>query len=370
MAFQGNLRDFSVSEVLQMIGTQKKTGCLIIEWNAARAHFYVLDGKLVATREPGMSLEDPLLQFLRKAHRLSTEQHRGIMTIQRESSRDLEDLLVNGRYIDAEELGGWIERQILEDLMRVMAWQNGSYRFDPMMRWPNPPLARLSVEGALIEVARRQDEQRRFADLRKDPLRLLGVRDLPDTEQQLSEEECDLFGIIDGRHTVTEIVESAPMSEYEAYEALHRMLEANWIEFVGRRDVAAADPAAGSAESEAATKAAAIARPRLKLGSELVVATTALVLALALAWGGHVLRSSPVSPAATDLYRASSLRDLRFALELYHRERGRYPAHLEELITDRWITREQVRLAGPRLRYATDGDHRTYTLDPGARQPG
>jgi hypothetical protein len=366
MAFQGNLRDFSVSEVLQMIGTQKKTGCLIIEGNAVRAHFHVVDGKLVSTRDTGLSLEDPLLQFLRKAHRLSTEQHRGIMTIQRESNRDLEDLLVNGRYIEAEELGGWIERQILEDLMRVMSWQNGNYRFDPLTRWPNPPLARLSMEGALIEVARRQDEQRRFADLRKDPLRLLGVRDLPDTEDPLPEDECDLFGIVDGRHTITEIVDLAPMSEYEAYEALHRMLEANWIEFVGRRDAAVADPDAEGAESEAATKAA-FARPRLKLGTELVVAVTAVVFALALAWGGHALRSSPVALAATDVYQASSLRDLRFALELYKRERGHYPAQLEELITDRWITREQVRLAGPRLRYGTDAEHQSFTLDPGTR---
>lgn len=360
--FQGNLRDFSVSEVLQMIGTQKKSGCLTLDGNAVRAHFHVLEGKLVSTRESGLSMNDPLLQFLLKARRLSNEQYRGIMTIQRESSRDLEDLLVNGRYIEAEELGGWIERQILEDLMRVMTWQNGSYRFDPTARWPNPPLARLTVEAALIEIARRMDEQRRFADLRKDPLRLLGVLDLPDSEAALSEEECDLFGIIDGRHTVAEVVQAAPMSEYEAYEALHRMLEANWIEFVGRRE--APDPAAAEAAAppEAPASSASTSRPRLHLGAELATAVAAVILAFALVLGARALRS-PVSPPTADPYQTASERDIRYALELYQRERGHYPAQLDELIADRWIRREQMRLAGPDLRYAAAPDGRSFTLE-------
>ena len=39
----------------------------------------------------------------------------------------------------------------------------------------------------------------------------------------------------DGQHTVEETVRMAPLSEYEAYEALQRMLEAKWIELAGRR---------------------------------------------------------------------------------------------------------------------------------------
>src|SRR5262245_53285835 len=236
MALQGNLRDFSVTEILQLLGSQKKTGCLKLDWNTERAQIYVYDGRIVETRMPGMKSDDPLLLFLLKVHRLSDEQRRGLLSIHKESNRDLEDLLVNGRYLEADELKHFLERQILNDLMRIVRWESGSYRFEPKDVWPTPPLVRLSMEGALIEAARRVDEQKRFVSKFKNPYDLLGVRDLPDPDEPLAEEEKELFGIIDGLHTVAEVVEAAPLSEYEAYEALDRMLEANWIEMVGRRD--------------------------------------------------------------------------------------------------------------------------------------
>src|SRR5262249_56507020 len=128
------------------------------------------------------------------------------------------------------------ERQILNDLTRLVRWENGTYRFDPNSKWPGAPLVTLSTEGAMMEAARRVDEQKRFVSVFKDPHQLLGVHDLPDQDEQLSDEEREIFGIVDGQHTVAEVVAAAPLVEYEAYEALHRMLEAHWIEFTGRRD--------------------------------------------------------------------------------------------------------------------------------------
>ena len=235
MALQGNLRDFSATEILQLLGSQKKTGCLTLD-NAVRTMtVHVLDGRVVSTRAPGLTKDDPLLAFLRAAHRLSDEQHRGIQTIQRESGRDLEDLLLNGRYLDPEELAAFVERQILDDMMRLARWEEGTYRFDPQQRWGQPPLVRLSVEGILMEVARRADEQKRQATRFPDADRILGVRDLPDPDVELSEEERELFGIVDGRHTLAEIVAAAPLSEYETLEALHNMVEAGWLEVTGHR---------------------------------------------------------------------------------------------------------------------------------------
>ena len=91
MALQGNLRDFSATEILQLLGMQQKTGCLVIDNPSQRVSVYVLDGRIVSTRLPGMFKDDPLLRFLLKVHRLSEEQHQGIASIQRESRRDLEE---------------------------------------------------------------------------------------------------------------------------------------------------------------------------------------------------------------------------------------------------------------------------------------
>ena len=357
MALQGNLRDFAATEILQLLGSQKKTGCLMLEWNTERAVVYVQEGRIVSTRRPGMTKDDPLLAFLRAVHRLSNEQYQGILTIQRESNRDLEDLLLNGRYLDDAELAAYLDRQILDDLMRVTRWDNGTYRFDPNNRWPNAPLVRLNIEGALIEAARRVDEQRRFVTVFKDPYQLLGVRDLPDPEEPLADEERELFGIVDGKHTVAELVESAPLSEYEAYEALHRMLEANWIEVVGRRDP-------GLPEEAPRAAARTTERPVSLLREALVVA---LLIAgvLGLQSGARALEPR-ARVLKDDIFAAAQMRDLRFALELYRRERGAYPGRLDDLVEDRWIPADLLRMPGYALRYGAAVDRHNYrlSLDP------
>jgi hypothetical protein len=361
MALQGNLRDFSATEILQLVGSQKKTGCLTMTWNTERAVIYVHEGRIVATRNPGMANDDPLLAFLRRIHRLSDEQLRGIQTIQRESSRDLEDLLLNGRYLEADELASLIERQILDDLMRLVRWENGTYRFDPHVRWPHPPNATLSVEGVMIEAARRVDEQKRFVSLFKDPYQLLGVRDLPDPNEPLTEEERELFGIIDGQHTVQDVVEGASMSEYETYEALHRMLEANWIEFVGRREPGEQAVAATVAATAAA--AAAVRHPRRTWWREAVMAVFLLGMLFGLRQVSRAADPARRPVPQGDVFAAAAVRDLRFALDLYHRERGTYPHHVDDLIEGRWIGADRAHVPGYVVFYQVERDAQSYRLE-------
>ncbi len=354
MALQGNLRDFSATEILQLLGTQKKTGCLTLEHDAQRAVVYVVDGRVVSTRTPGAGKDDPLLAFLHTVHRLSDEQHRGILSIQRESGRDLEDLLVNGRYLEAEELSAFIERQILDDMTRVAHWEDGTYRFDPHLRWPQAPLVRLNIEAVLMEVARRADERKRYSGVFSDPHKLLGVRDLPDPDVELGDEERDIFGIVDGQHTVREVVEAAPLSEFEAYETLQRMVEAGWIEFVGRRDPGLAPP-------PVASPVVVRQEPR-SWGREAVMAAALIAAVAVLRLGAYVAQPRAVNPGA-DVYAAAQVRDVRLALDLYHREHGVYPARLDELQEARWIEPQSLEVPGHVLRYQPRADRLDYTLD-------
>ena len=355
MALQGNLRDFSASEILQLLGTQKKTGCLTLEQGLQHVVIYVLDGRVVSTRTPGLAKDDPLLAFLRQAHRLSDEQQRGIQTIQRESARDLEDLLLNGRYLEAEELAGFVERQILDDLMRLARWEEGAYRFDPHTRWTQPPLVRLSIEGVLMEVARRADEQKRYRTTFPDAHQVLGVRDLPDPNVDLSDEERELFGIIDGRHTMDEVVAAAPLSEYETYEALQRMSDAGWLEVVGRRDPGLAPPPLVLPVAERT------GRPRRE--RDLVVAVLLIAAVVVLRIAAHLATATPPSPAASDIFAAAQVRDVRMALDLYRREHGEYPPELRELVATRWLSHEQLRVAGHDVSYRRGPDGQEYRLD-------
>jgi hypothetical protein len=303
-----------------------------------------------------MSKDDPLAAFLLQTHRLSDEQFRGLLTIQRESGRDLEDLLTNGRYVESDELAGLVERQVLNDLTRLVRWENGTYRFDPNVKWPGAPLVTLSMEGAMMEAARRVDEQKHYVTVFRDPHQLLGVHDLPDPNEPLSDEEREIFGIVDGQHTVAEVVQAAPLCEYEAYESLNRMMQAHWIEFVGRRDpgLTRVTPVAPPPRTD---------RQSPRWVNELIVAGVMLFAIVCVRFVASRVRVVHTFDPASDVYATSDVRDLRFAVELYARERGALPRRLEDLVDDRWLSEAQLHVPGYVVQYRLVNGGQDFAVD-------
>src|SRR5688572_21521085 len=235
MALSGSLREFALSEILQLLSSQRKTGSLRLTRGSETRVIYLLEGRVAAVRDHGMSGEDPMARFLRRIHRLSDEQLRGIASIHAESGRDLVDLLLNGRYIEREELSMLYERMVLDVLHDVLGWDDGVYSFSNVTPPESVLPVSLSTESMLMEAVRRTDEMRRYQGKLNDPGLVLGLRELPDPDAALSEEEKELFGLVDGRRALGELLAESSLTDYEAYEALFRLVEAGWIELQGRR---------------------------------------------------------------------------------------------------------------------------------------
>jgi hypothetical protein len=352
MALSGSLREFSLSEILQLLSSQRKTGSLRLTRGAEARVIYLLEGRIAAVRDRGMGSDDPLASFLRRIHRLSEEQMRGVSSIHAESGRDLVDLLLNGRYIEREELTMLYERLVLDVLHEVISWDDGVYSFAN----GNPPESALpvslSTESMLMEAVRRTDEMRRYQTTLSDPSLVLGLKELPDPDAPLSEEEKELFGLVDGRRTLGELVAEAPLNEYEALEALFRLVEAGWIEIQGRRAREEAAPV-----DMTATRRSLAATWRY----DAILAAAALALVVIMQVAGWKTAPAAV-PAERDAYATLALSDVRFALDVHRTERGRYPRELGELVTAGWIRAEQTRVDGRPMAYAPGADGLSYTL--------
>jgi len=307
MALSGSLREFSLSEILQLLSSQRKTGALrLTRGNEARV-VYLLEGRMAATRDRGFTREDPLARFLRRIHRLSEEQLRGIESIHAESNRDLVDLLLNGRYIEREEMAVLYERMALDVLHEILSWEDGTYSFSNVAPPESALSMSLSTESMLMEAVRRQDELRRYKQKLTDPGLILGLKELPDPDAALTEEEKELFGLVDGRRTLGELVAESPFTDFEAYEALFRLVEAGWIEIGGRR--AAAEPAA-AAVGKVDGLAASWRTEAVLAGACLLLVAVMQFLALR-----TTATDTRLGTPENDAYATLALRDVRAALE-------------------------------------------------------
>ncbi len=354
MALSGSLREFSLSEILQLLSSQRKTGALrLTRGNDARV-VYLLEGRMAAARDRGFLREDPLARFLKRIHRLSDEQLRGIESIHAESNRDLVDLLLNGRYIEREEMSVLYERMALDVLHEILGWEDGTYSFSNVAPPESALTMSLSTESMLMEAVRRQDELRRYKQKLTDPGLILGLKELPDPDAALSEEEKELFGLVDGRRTLGELVAESPFTDFEAYEALFRLVEAGWIEIGGRRESAAPEVV----ETRKATGWSASWR------TEAVLAGACLLLIALVQFLGFktTARDTRLGTPENDAYATLALRDVRAALDVERAKTGHLPATLDQLVEHGWLTRDQIAPAGVPLRYQRGAGDSTATL--------
>ena len=355
-ALSGSLREFHLSEIIQLLSGQHKTGCLTLSSEKEQVHLYFDEGRLSGVRPPGLSDRDPLMLFLRRTRWLSEEQLRGVESLHAESGRDLVDILLNGRYMDDEDLGTIYERMAIDLLFRLLSWQDAQYSFAPGSPPESPLPLSFSTDAMLMESVRRLDEHKRYLRELPEAHEIPGLRELPDPDAELSEEEKEIFALVDGNRTVAEIVATAPLCDFEALEGLSSLFENKWLEVVGSREVG------GSRVERKVEKPAPKRRPMewIFVGG-MAAGLVALVLAtLPMRFRPPTAVGDPV----TDPHERARLADVRAALAVYRHEHGRFPRDLTELVESEWLRAEQLRFPGYDLRYAVLPGERGYTLEP------
>ena len=129
MALRGNLRDFSITQLLNLIHLASKTGTLVVEGPSDTAQVSFRDGKLAYAQ---IGHEDGgLATVLYKAKRLSVGQYKSIQ--QRGShipDKELGLLLINAGYLSQEDILTNLQQHFTDIVQRLFTWVEGFFRFE------------------------------------------------------------------------------------------------------------------------------------------------------------------------------------------------------------------------------------------------
>src|SRR6476469_3022424 len=85
MALEGTLKDFSLADIFQLIGLQRKTGVLTLQGKDDTVTVTFLDGKVVGADSLNRRLENRLGTVLMRTGTLNQEQLNRALEIQRET---------------------------------------------------------------------------------------------------------------------------------------------------------------------------------------------------------------------------------------------------------------------------------------------
>ncbi len=233
MALKGQLHDFNLAEILQLIATQQKSGFLVLEGH--REMVFVFDkGVLISTRDRRSEAPDPLETYLRNYGFFTESQWAHVGYIRQNSSLDLAEILVSEELMDREGLDAVLQSVAREMAHRGMKMRRGRYHFTatkdtpPGVRWR----IGMDVQGLLMEAARRLDEEAELARLFPSQSVTFLQGDTPPPPDSLSPTGRRIIKLALGGRPLGRIIRLARTASFTTRELLKSFVDEGWLQAV------------------------------------------------------------------------------------------------------------------------------------------
>ncbi len=233
MALRGNLRDFTITQLLNLINLAHKTGTLVVEGPNETAQVSFREGKLAFAQ---IGKEDgSLASILHKANRLSVSQYK---TLQQRAShisdKELGLLLINAGYLSQEDILTNLQQYFSDIVQHLFTWVEGFFHFDNDLLPPDDRIiVRLDLENLIIEGSRQLHEWEQLQDEIPSLDMALKFTDRPGTNLRnvnLSVEEWRVVSFISPRNTIRQIGTATKMNDLEIRRIVYGLLQAGLVE--------------------------------------------------------------------------------------------------------------------------------------------
>ena len=169
VALRGNLRDFGIAEVFQLIGQQRKTGLLDVTQGKQTLRLAFDAGCVVWGRPVGTTDDGELGERFVRCGLITQDRLAELRTESEGSARPVSALAIDAGDVSAPD-AVQIEQLITnETIFVVLRWSEGSFDFSAQpVRHAKSPETLLAAEQILMDGLRMVDEWQTFAQLVRD----------------------------------------------------------------------------------------------------------------------------------------------------------------------------------------------------------
>jgi len=234
MALKGNLRDFTITQLLNLINLARKTGSLVIQGAGESVQIYFREGKLAYAVD---GADNSLATILFKAHKLSAAQRQIIQQKAGNiSDKELGLLLINASYLSQQDILASLQAHFIEIVNHLFTWADGFFQFENDARPPDDKITvRLSLENLIIEGTRRMRELENLQDEIPSLDMSLKFIDRPGANLRnvnLSVDEWKVVSFINPKNTMRQIARAARLNDLEMRRIVYSLLQAGLVEVV------------------------------------------------------------------------------------------------------------------------------------------
>lgn len=232
MALRGNLRDFTITQLLNLINLASKTGTLILDGPSEQAHISFREGKLAYARlgqdDGGLAL------VLHKANKININQYRAIADRAGQmTDKELGLLLISAGYVTQEDILLNLQGYFTEVVRKLFTWVEGIFRFENELLPPDGRInVKLDLENIIIEGSRQLRELEQLQDEIPSLEMALKFTERPLTNVNLSVEEWKVVKFVDPKNTMRQIASTNKLSDLDVRRIVYGLLQAGLVELV------------------------------------------------------------------------------------------------------------------------------------------
>jgi len=236
MALKGNLRDFSFTQLLNLIHLARKSGTLMIEAPNETASVSFRDGKLAYAQ---LGKEVPTLStILYKANQITAVQHGTLkLRASKMNDKELGLLLINASYLSQEAILQALQEHFVGIVKSLFTWVEGLFDFECDLMPPEDKITiRLSMENIIIEGTRQVREWEQLQD--EIPSLDMSLKFVDGAAKMnlryinLSVEEWRVVRYVNGKNTIHQIARTTRMNDLDIRRIVYSLIQAGLVEMV------------------------------------------------------------------------------------------------------------------------------------------
>ncbi len=235
MALNGNLRDVSLNQLLNLIHLAHKTGVLTIHSDdgVGAARLYFKEGKLIQASRDGQNAR--LTDVLLKVGKITPDQAKSVQSHSKiDTDKELGLLLIQFGVLNQNDIVQGVRTYVLEIVYNLFTWPSGAFRFEPNQL---PSEERVTVpiglDHLIIEGSRRVQEWEQLRGELPDLDVPLRFSDRPDANLRninLNVDQWKVISFINSRNTIRQIASFLKMDEFQIRHIVHGLQTAGLVD--------------------------------------------------------------------------------------------------------------------------------------------
>ena len=235
MALKGNLKDFSFSQLLNLISLAKKTGTLEVHGQEKAAVISFDEGKLCYAQNNKTT--NGLADILLRTEKLTDKQYQVIKDkAENIGDKELGLMLINANYVTQEEILASLKQEFVATANDLFTWSEGIFHFENNIG-PAPDKISLliSLENIIIEGSRQLKEMERLQDEIPSLDMALKFTENPGTNIRnvnLSVKEWRVVSFINPKNSMRQIARTTKLKDLEFRRIVYSLIQAGLVEII------------------------------------------------------------------------------------------------------------------------------------------